>query len=158
MGTVKTAADDLDRVWRALANSERRAILDALREGPRTTGELVMLFPALSRFAVMQHLKVLNKARLVLVRKEGRMKFNLLNVVPIQQVYERWVRPYEALWAGMLTDLKGRAEGAKAGEVPAFPAHARFATDPELGGRFFGRGFEAKGEEEKREEGATGNA
>src|SRR5262245_28786216 len=105
MPTRTTSPDDLDRVWRSLANSERRAILDALREGPQTTGELVMLFPGLSRFAVMQHLKVLNKARLVLVRREGRMKYNMLNVVPIQLVYERWVRPYEALWAGMLTNL-----------------------------------------------------
>ena len=80
-------------------------------DGPRTTSDLVLLFPELSRFAVMQHLKVLVKARLVIVKREGRMRHNLLNPVPIQMIYERWVSRYQARWAGMLTDLKGAIEG-----------------------------------------------
>ncbi|CAG0975636.1 HTH-type transcriptional regulator [Phycisphaerales bacterium] len=102
----------LDRVFKALASEVRREILDALREGPKTTGELVMRFPDLSRFAVMQHLKVLWRARLVVSKKQGRERHNFLNPVPIRQVYERWVTKYEGLWAGALTELKRRAEAA----------------------------------------------
>jgi DNA-binding transcriptional ArsR family regulator len=104
------AADDLDPVWRALANPVRRVVLDALRGGPRTTGELVELFPDLSRFAVMQHLEVLEEANLLIVRPQGRLRINMLNPVPIRQIYERWVKGYEGLWTGMLTGLKERAE------------------------------------------------
>jgi len=106
-----TPADGLDPVWRALASPVRRRILDALRDGPRTTGELVECFPELSRFAVMQHMDVLEEANLIIARPQGRLRYNLLNPVPIRQVYERWVKQYEGLWAGMLTGLKDRAEG-----------------------------------------------
>lgn len=85
-----------------------------------TTGEIVMCFPDLSRFAVMQHIKVLARANLIITRKDagedGRERHHFLNVVPIQQIYERWVRNYEALWAGMLTGLKAGAE--LAGDSP----------------------------------------
>ncbi len=80
-----------DAVWKALANPQRRALLDAMRNGPRTTGDLVAALPELSRFAVMQHLGVLTDAGLVLARKDGRNRQNFLNAVPIQEAYERWV-------------------------------------------------------------------
>ena len=91
--------DDLEPVWRALANPVRREILDILRNGPLPTGEVVMRFGDLSRFAVMQHMKVLEEARLVIPRKEGRVKMNHLNAVPIRMIYERWVSRYEEAWA-----------------------------------------------------------
>ncbi len=110
----RSGAADLSRVFKALASDTRRAMLDALREGPRSTGEMVMHFPELSRFAVMQHLKVLSRARLVVSKKDGRVRLHFLNVVPIQQVHERWVTRYESMWAGTLTNLKRRAEVAPA--------------------------------------------
>jgi len=116
------SAASLDRVFKALAGQTRREMLDALRDGPKTTGELVMLFPDLSRFAVMQHLRVLARAKLVVTRKRGRERHNFLNVVPLQQVYERWVSRYEAIWAGTLTDLKRRVEvdtARRGGDHPA---------------------------------------
>jgi DNA-binding transcriptional ArsR family regulator len=113
-GPQTPAGERLDRVFKALANAERRAILDALRGGPKATGELVMLFPSLSRFAVMQHLRVLARAGLVVQRKSGRIRSNFLNAVPIRWLYERWVSGYEGHWAGALTALKRRAEGGSA--------------------------------------------
>lgn len=104
-------ADTLDGVWRALANPVRREILDRLRDGALSTGELVMEFPELSRFAVMQHLGVLEKAGLVIHRKVGRTRLNFINVVPIRRIYERWVTRYEEYWAGSLLDLQRRVEG-----------------------------------------------
>jgi DNA-binding transcriptional ArsR family regulator len=104
------AQDDLDDVWRALANPLRRRILDVLREGPRTTGELAAHFPDLSRFAVMQHLRVLEGADLVVGRDEGRLHWNAINVVPIRRIYERWIGKYDEPFAAELASLKRRAE------------------------------------------------
>jgi DNA-binding transcriptional ArsR family regulator/uncharacterized protein YndB with AHSA1/START domain len=98
------------RLWRALSSPVRRRILDRLRDGPRTTGELAANFPRLSRFAVMQHLGVLVDARLVLVRREGRFRFNYLNAVPLVQVYERWVSTYAAPIAHGALALKNFVE------------------------------------------------
>jgi DNA-binding transcriptional ArsR family regulator/uncharacterized protein YndB with AHSA1/START domain len=89
---VRTPTTDQETaLWRALANTTRRDLMDALRDGPRTTGDLAHAVPELSRFAVMQHLAVLVEAGLVLVRREGRLRFNYLNAVPLQLAYERWV-------------------------------------------------------------------
>ena len=103
--------DDLEPTWRALANPIRREMLDRLREGPLPTGELVLTFPDLSRFAVMQHLGVLEEGGLVVTQKFGRVRMNCLNVVPLRQIAERWMSRYEALWADELIDLKRRIEG-----------------------------------------------
>lgn len=98
--------DDLDPVWRALSNATRRRILDLLRDRPLTTGDLAANFPELSRFAVMQHLRVLEEADLVLIRREGRRRFNHLNPVPIQRISDRWISRYQRGWTEALVDLK----------------------------------------------------
>lgn len=113
---------EVDRVFKALASAVRRGMLDALRVAPLSVGEVAERFPELSRFAVMQHLKVLGHANLVLTRKQGRERMNYLNVVPIQLVYERWVRGYEPLWASTLTTIKAAAEDG--GIVSAFDNQA----------------------------------
>jgi DNA-binding transcriptional ArsR family regulator len=112
-------ADDLDPVWKALADETRRAILDLLREGPRTTTEVVERFPRLSRFGVMKHMDVLRDAGLIVTRDEGRKRINSLNAVPIRRIYERWVSRYEGAWADALLRIQ---EDAEALEVPAAPA------------------------------------
>jgi DNA-binding transcriptional ArsR family regulator len=102
--------DARDRVFKALADGTRRALLDALADGPRTTGELCERHPEMTRFGVMAHLKVLEEAELVLVTREGRLRYNHLNPVPVRQIYERWVRPMAALQATELTGLARAAE------------------------------------------------
>lgn len=106
----KTVPDELDAVWKALSDPTRRAILDLLRQGPRTTTELVEAFPKLSRFGVMKHIDVLRSAELVETREEGRQRVNSLNVVPIRQIYERWVGKFEELWSSHLLRIKESAE------------------------------------------------
>ena len=101
---------DLDAVWKALADKTRRDILDSLRNGPRTTTEIVEQFPHLSRFGVMKHIDVLRSANLVLTRSEGRQRVNSINVIPLRLIYVRWVSKYEDLWAIMLTGFKDSAE------------------------------------------------
>ena len=98
-----------ERVFKALSDPTRRRILDALRGGPRTTGQLSRPFST-SRFAIMKHIGVLERAGLILVRRIGRERWNHLNAVPIQRVYERWVKPYEAHWARGLLQLQAHAE------------------------------------------------
>lgn len=106
---------ELDRVWKALSDSTRRSILDLLRQGPRTTTQIVDAFPHLSRFGVMKHIDVLREAGLIQTREERRQRINSLNVVPIRKIYERWVGRFEELWTSNLLRIKEDAE-AKAFE------------------------------------------
>jgi DNA-binding transcriptional ArsR family regulator len=108
-------ADDLDDVWKALSDRTRRSILDLLRKGPRTTTQIVEAFPHLTRFGVMKHIDVLREAHLIHTREERRQRINSLNVVPIRQIYERWVGRFEELWASHLLRLKEEAEAEAAG-------------------------------------------
>ena len=75
-----------------------------------TTGELAVQFPDLSRFAVMQHLGVLTAADLVLVQRAGRERYNYLNPVPIQSLYDRWVGRYMQPWTEALVGLRDELE------------------------------------------------
>src|SRR5258708_442984 len=104
--------EDLGPVWKALADPSRREMLDVLREGPRTTGDLCRRF-AFSRFAVMKHLGILEKAGLVVVRRQGRERWNHLNTMPIREIYERWVRRYETLWTDRMLRLRDQIESRK---------------------------------------------
>ena len=67
----RTAAPDLDRVARALADGTRRSLLLLVRDGERAAGELASEFSPMSRPAVSQHLRVLEEAGLVTVRSVG---------------------------------------------------------------------------------------
>ena len=111
--------DDLDGVWKALSDSTRRSILDFLRQGPRTTTQIVEAFPHLSRFGVMKHIDVLREAGLIHTREERRQRINSLNVVPIRQIYERWVGRFEELWTSHLLRIKEDAEARAAGPLVA---------------------------------------
>lgn len=102
--------DDLDQIWKALSDPTRRAILDILRKGARTTTEIVEAFPDMTRFAVMKHIEVLRNAGLINMREDGRQRINSLNVVPIRQIYERWVGPFAELWSSTLLRIKDDIE------------------------------------------------
>src|SRR6516162_450183 len=110
--------DDLYGVWKALSDQTRRSILDLLRHGPRTTTEIVEAFPQLTRFGVMKHIDVLREAGLVHTREVGRQRINSLNVVPIRQIYERWVGRFEELWVSHLLRIKEEAENQAAEKRP----------------------------------------
>jgi DNA-binding transcriptional ArsR family regulator len=99
-------ADRYDAVFKALGNATRRSILDTLRDQPLTTGALVAQFPDLDRCTVMQHLKVLEEADLLLVERKGRERWNHLNPLPIHDIHERWIGPHAKAAVGMLARLK----------------------------------------------------
>ena len=99
-----------DRIWKALADPTRRALLDDLAGNRLTTGDLVRRHPQLCRTAVMKHLDLLTAAGLVVVRREGRVRWNYLNPVPIQRVCQRWIHGHLRHMTGALSRLKDHVE------------------------------------------------
>jgi DNA-binding transcriptional ArsR family regulator len=101
----------VDDVFKALADSTRRSLLDQLfkRDG-QTLGELERRVP-MTRFGVMKHLRVLEQAGLVVTKRRGREKLHFLNPVPIRLVHDRWVSKYAEPWVATLSNLKRKLEG-----------------------------------------------
>jgi DNA-binding transcriptional ArsR family regulator len=101
---------DDDAVFKALADSSRRLLLDLLyeRDG-RTLTELDAELE-MTRFGVMKHLRVLEEAGLVATRRQGREKLHFLNPVPIRQVHDRWIDKYTEHRVSALLDLKDQLE------------------------------------------------
>ena len=99
-------SEQQDRVFRALASHHRRAILDALRDQPLTTGALSGQFRELDRCTVMQHLRVLEGADLIIAERRGRERWNHLNPLPIHAIHERWIGPHAEHAVAMLAKLK----------------------------------------------------
>ena len=106
--------NDDDRVFKALADGTRRALLDRLfeRDG-RTLTELESQLD-MTRFGVMKHLRVLEEAGLVVSRKVGRVRFHYLNPVPIRLIHDRWIDKYTEQRASALAELKARLEQEEA--------------------------------------------
>jgi DNA-binding transcriptional ArsR family regulator len=100
------------QVWKALGSPHRRSLLDALRDGPKTTTALCEVLPSLSRYAVMQHLAVLERAGVVLVHREGRERWNQLNAVPIQRELERWLNSFQQATASQLLAFERHLEAS----------------------------------------------
>jgi DNA-binding transcriptional ArsR family regulator len=97
---------DDDRVFKALADTTRRFLLDQLfaRDG-RTLTELESELE-MTRFGVMKHLRLLEEAGLVVTRKAGREKRHFLNPVPIRLIHDRWIDKYTERHVSALVDLK----------------------------------------------------
>ena len=100
-----------DAVFKALANGKRRQMLDAIKHAPLTTGALCEKFPEMDRCTVMQHLKVLEDADLIIPRREGRERWNHLNALPIQAIHDRWISQYASHAMSVLSALKGELDG-----------------------------------------------
>ncbi|HVJ26041.1 MAG TPA: helix-turn-helix domain-containing protein [Vicinamibacterales bacterium] len=105
--------DEDDALFKALGHRARRRMLDALKEGPLTTGMLCALMPELDRCTVMQHLGVLEAAGLIAAERRGRERWNHLDALPIHGIHERWIGPYAAYAAHMLSRLKTRVEATQ---------------------------------------------
>ena len=101
---------DLDAVFKALANPLRRQVCDELKLRPMTTQQLVDCFAELDRCTVMQHLKVLEDADLVIAVRQGRTRWNHLNPLPIHDIHERWIGPHAAGATARMAKLKRELE------------------------------------------------
>jgi DNA-binding transcriptional ArsR family regulator len=96
----------VDGAFKALADASRRKLLDALfkRDG-QTLSELCDRLP-MTRFGTMKHLRILEAARLVTTRMQGREKLHFLNPVPIRQIHDRWTSKYAAPFTRAMSALK----------------------------------------------------
>ena len=102
---------DDDAVFHALADANRRELLDRLhaRNG-QTLNELCEGL-AMTRQAVTKHLTILEGATLVATARRGREKLHFLNPVPIHAISERWIAKFERPALDALASLKRKLEG-----------------------------------------------
>src|SRR5690349_14945222 len=98
--------DPMDRVAHALADRTRRRLLRLVRDGERPAGKLAAEFPAISRPAVSQHLRVLEAAGLVTVRPEGNRRLYRARAAGLADVW----RFIDEMWSDRLERLKHAAE------------------------------------------------
>jgi len=93
----------LDKTFAALADPTRRAILSRLTHGTATVTELAEPF-AMSLPAVSKHLTVLEKAGLLMRRRQGRIHYLSLNAAPLKEAAS-WITLYAQFWEGQLDAL-----------------------------------------------------
>jgi len=101
---------DPDLLFKALADPNRRRLLDVLHASDGRTLNELCEYLDMSRQGVTQHLDVLEAANLVATVRRGREKLHFLNPVPLQDIYERWIAKFEKRRLKALGDLKRRLE------------------------------------------------
>jgi DNA-binding transcriptional ArsR family regulator len=101
---VEQSSTTLDRVFRALSDPTRRAMLRRLAGGPRTVGELAEPFD-MSFAAAAKHVKVLEQAGLLSRTIEGRSHRCTIEAGPLAAA-DRWLAYYERFWSLRLDDLE----------------------------------------------------
>lgn len=101
--------DELDLLFRALGDRTRRALLASLAEKPAMITELAEPF-AMSFPAVSRHIRVLERAHLVVRNVDGRVHHCSLDLAPLKTV-EAWLRHYRRFWEGKLDALARYVEG-----------------------------------------------
>jgi DNA-binding transcriptional ArsR family regulator len=106
--------DPVDRVAHALADGTRRRLLRLVRDGERAAGDLAAEFPAISRPAVSQHLRVLETAGLVTVRPEGNRRLYRARAAGLAEVWHF----IDDMWSDRLERLMHAAEREATGGIP----------------------------------------
>jgi DNA-binding transcriptional ArsR family regulator len=100
----------MDGVFRALADSSRRKLLDRLRaRNGQTLNELCGGLD-MTRQAVTKHLGILEDANLIATQKQGREKLHYINPVPIHEIADRWIGKFERGPLNALAGLKNKLE------------------------------------------------
>jgi DNA-binding transcriptional ArsR family regulator len=102
---------DEDKVFKALADANRRRLIDRLHERNGQTLTQLCEGLAMTRQSVTQHLDLLEAANLVSVRWKGREKLHFFNPVPIHAISARWIRKFERERLDALAALKTTLEG-----------------------------------------------
>ncbi len=102
MSGVSRASASQD-VFHAIADGNRRALIDLMEEGPRAVGDLVVA-SGLSYSATSQHLAILRRAGLVSSEAAGRRRIYRLRPAGLREVHD-WSARYSAFWRGRLNAL-----------------------------------------------------
>lgn len=111
-----SADEEMDATFRALANADRRRIVDLVKATPGCNVHHLTGFFSVSRIQILKHLKILEEANLIISRREGRVRHLHFNPVPIQMVYDRWSDEFSSFWSGGMTELKYRIESERSQE------------------------------------------
>jgi DNA-binding transcriptional ArsR family regulator len=113
----------LDRVFSAVSDATRRAILEALAKKPATITELATPFPV-SLSAVSKHVMVLERAGLIRREIHGREHLCWIEPQPLRQA-AAWLNEYRQFWSVRLDALEKylarKAKTKKKGELHARP-------------------------------------
>jgi len=120
----------MDEVFKALADPQRRLLLDRLNARNGQTLRELCAGLEMSRQAVSKHLAVLEGADLVTSVRRGREKFHYLNPAPINEIGERWINHYERGRVEALADLKRALEETPM-DKPSFVYTTYINTTPE---------------------------
>ena len=97
-------------IFAAISNPDRRGMLDLLRDGDHSAGELVAAFPDLPQPAVSRHLRVLREAGLVQASQVSQKRIYSLQPGKLREV-EAWVSLYRGFWSGRLDSLSEHLGG-----------------------------------------------
>jgi DNA-binding transcriptional ArsR family regulator len=105
-----TGTEEMDLVFKALADPTRRKMLDRLHaDNGQTLGQLCADL-GMSRQGATKHLALLEEADLVVAVRRGREKLHYLNPAPIEAIADRWIGKYERSRVQALSDLKRAVE------------------------------------------------
>lgn len=98
--------DDMNDIFKALADESRRHLLDKLRQQDGLDLNQLCVELNMSRQAVSKHLTILEQANLIICQQHGRHKHHYLNAVPLQEIVDRWVGEFRQVQTRALTQLK----------------------------------------------------
>ena len=101
---MQAFSDNLQPVFRSLADPTRRAILQMLGEKALNVGDIANHFD-MTRPAVAKHLKFLQDADLITIHREGRERINRLNPGALKGAMD-WLTYFESFWDDRLAHLK----------------------------------------------------
>lgn len=107
------AIDELTSTFSALADPTRRAILARLAEGEATVNELGTQFP-ISLQAVSKHLKVLERAGLIMRSRSAQLRPSRLRGTPMKEAVD-WLERYRPFWEGSFDCLDDRLRASEKG-------------------------------------------
>lgn len=105
---VNSRCQQLDETFFALSDPTRRAMLERLRQGDCTVAELAHPF-SMSPPAISKHLRVLERAGLLIQRREGRVRRCHLTALPLEEASE-WLAQYPRFWQRVAEVLVGQTE------------------------------------------------
>jgi len=96
----------VDEVFKAVADSSRRQLLDRLYDSNGQTLSELCEHLVMTRQAVTKHLRLLERANLVVILWHGREKLHYLNPVPLRQISERWIDKHQRRIPRALSELE----------------------------------------------------
>lgn len=103
----------MEKIFKALADKHRLEMLDRLNRNNGQTLSALCEDVGMSRQALTRHLSVLEQANLVVTVWVGREKLHYINPVPLQEIYDRWLRNFDQNHLQTLLKLKETLESKK---------------------------------------------